>query len=106
MTPPRYATAVALACRTLGLPMPEPEVRFCPPRRFRFDWAWVEEKVALEIQGGIFTHGRHTRGAALLAEHEKLNLAASLGYRVFYATPKSAGNLALYRLIQAAREER
>lgn len=65
-----------------------PEYRFAPPRRWRFDWAWLDCKVALEVQGGIWTHGRHTRGAALLKEHEKLNAAAALGWRVLYCTPQ------------------
>lgn len=41
----------------------------------------------MEVQGGIFTQGRHTRGAALLKEHEKLNHAAILGWRVLFTTP-------------------
>jgi hypothetical protein len=75
-------------CRVLGLSQPVPEYRFAPPRRWRFDYAWVEEKVALEVQGGLFVQGRHSRGAALLKEHEKLNTAAALGWRVMYCTPK------------------
>lgn len=74
-------------CRAEGLPVPVPEYRFAPPRRWRFDWAWASEKVALEVQGGLFIGGRHSRGAALLKEHEKLNAAAALGWRVVYTTP-------------------
>lgn len=45
--------------------------------------------VALEEQGGLFSSGRHSRGAALLLEHAKLNAAAVLGYRVLFATPQT-----------------
>jgi hypothetical protein len=75
-------------CQGLGIPAPEAEYRFSPPRRWRFDYAWPGAKVALEVQGGLFTRGRHTRGPALLKEHEKLNRAALLGWRLVYCTPR------------------
>lgn len=74
-------------CIAAGLPSPEAEYRFAPPRRWRFDYCWPAQKLALEVQGAIFTGGRHTRGAALLKEHEKLNTAAVLGFRILYVTP-------------------
>ncbi|HXT48698.1 MAG TPA: hypothetical protein VN717_08655, partial [Gemmatimonadaceae bacterium] len=76
-------------CRSRGLPDPVAEYRFRPPRRWRFDYCWPEHHVALEEQGGLFSGGRHTRGAALLHEHEKLNAAAVDGYRVLYCTPQT-----------------
>ncbi len=70
------------------------EHRFCPTRKWRFDLSvsivrggWDIIQVALEVQGGIHTRGRHTQGASLLKEMEKLNTAASLGWRVVYCTP-------------------
>ena len=71
-----------------GLPSPVFEHKFHPVRRWRFDLAWVEQKVALEVQGGIWTNGRHSRGAALLKEWEKLNTAAGNGWRMLYCQPK------------------
>jgi hypothetical protein len=44
--------------------------------------------VALEIQGGIYIQGRHSRGAALEKEHEKLNALAAQGWRVLFTSPK------------------
>jgi len=64
------------------------EFRFAPPRRFRFDFAWIPQKVALEVNGGVWVHGRHNRGAGYIRDMEKLNLAASLGWRVFQFTPQ------------------
>ena len=49
---------------------PEKEVLFHPTRKWRFDRAWVSRKVAVEIDGGIFTQGRHVRG---MGYHEQLN---------------------------------
>ena len=45
-------------------PKPEPELeyRFHPFRKWRFDFAWPEQKVAVEMEGGVFIGGAHTRG--------------------------------------------
>lgn len=69
------------------LPMPETEVRFAPPRRWRFDYAWPLQKVALEVEGGAYTRGRHTRGAGFIADMEKYNRATVMGWRVLRVTP-------------------
>lgn len=73
--------------KAAGLPEPVPEYVFAAPRKWRFDYAWPDQKVALEVQGGLFIKGRHTQGSWLLKEHEKLNTAAALGWRVCYCTP-------------------
>lgn len=68
---------------------PVAEHQFCDTRKWRFDFAWVDQKVALEVQGGLFTGGRHSRGPALLKEHEKLNTAAQNGWRILYTIPQN-----------------
>lgn len=80
---------VELICQADGLPMPEPEFRFDPQRRWRFDWAWLPHQVALEIEGGVFTRGRHTRGTGFLRDMEKYNRAVQLGWSVFRCTPST-----------------
>ena len=62
------------------------EYRFSPPRRWRFDFAIPSEKIAIEIEGGVFTGGRHTRGVGYLKDIEKYNTATSLGWRVLRFT--------------------
>jgi hypothetical protein len=69
-------------------------VRFAPPRRWRLDFGWSRKgkdgyRVALEVQGGIWTQGRHSRGSGLLKEYEKMNAAAARGWRVCYCTPQT-----------------
>lgn len=96
------AVSLPLLCRSLGLPEPVSEHRFAPPRRWRFDYAWERQKLALEVQGGLFTRGRHTQGSWLLKEHEKLNRAAALGWRVIYCTPKQIANGEAIQVIEAA----
>jgi len=78
-----------------GIPRPNYEWRFLDSRKWRFDLAWilfVENKdpirVAVEVQGGIWHGGRHTRGAAMLEEWEKLNTAAAMGWRILYCQPQ------------------
>lgn len=68
------------------------EFRFHPIRRWRFDFAWVDAMVAVEIQGGTYMNGRHNRGAAMEKEYEKLNEAAVLGWRVLFASAKTVGD--------------
>jgi hypothetical protein len=67
---------------------PTPEFQFCPTRRFRSDFALVEKKILIEIDGGVFINGGHTRGAAFMRDCGKHNLAGYLGYRVFRFIPK------------------
>ncbi len=66
---------------------PVREHRFAPPRRWRFDFAWLERKVAVEIEGGNWVGGRHTRGAAFEKDAEKYNTAVLLGWLVLRFTP-------------------
>jgi len=71
----------------LGLPEPEREYRFCPSRRWRFDFAWPDNYlIAAEVEGGIWTHGRHTRGSGFERDCEKYDEATLLGWRVFKFT--------------------
>jgi len=62
--------------------LPVRELRFCPERRWRADFAFVEEKVLVEVQGGIWTGGRHGRGAGIENDYEKWANAACLGWTV------------------------
>lgn len=64
-------------------PALEREHRFFPGRRWRFDFAHPGSLVAIELEGGVWTGGRHTRGAGFIADAEKYNEAAFLGWRVF-----------------------
>ena len=71
-----------------GIPF-EREYRFAPPRRWRADF-WVRTfgiDVLVEIDGGAFIGGRHSRGAGVEADAEKQSAAAILGYRVIRCTP-------------------
>lgn len=86
--------------RAAGLPEPVAEHRFHPSREWRFDWAWPAELVALEVEGGVWTGGRHTRGKGFLRDMEKYNAAAVRGWAVLRCVPDdlySGATLALLR---------
>jgi very-short-patch-repair endonuclease len=70
--------------------VPVAEHRFHPVRRWRFDWAWPAERLAIEVEGGVFLPGggRHTRGAGFTADCEKYAEAAILGWRVIRVLPR------------------
>ena len=70
----------------LSGPIMEPEYRFHPTRRWRFDFAHVGSKVAIEVEGGTRTNGRHSRHAGFRGDCEKYNAAILHGWRVFRLT--------------------
>ena len=63
------------------------EWRFRPSRKWRFDYAIPAARVAVEVEGGVFTGGRHTTGAGFTADLEKYNTAESMGWHVLRITP-------------------
>ena len=68
--------------RAVGLPMPLHEYRFAPPRKWRFDFCWQDQKLAVEVEGGAWIQGRHTRGKGFIADMDKYNQATLMGWRV------------------------
>jgi very-short-patch-repair endonuclease len=70
------------------VPEPVTEYRFHPTRKFRFDYAWPEKSLALEVDGGVYVQGRHTRGKGVENDMEKYNEAAVLGWCVLRVSPK------------------
>lgn len=82
------ALFVAL-CRQRGITDPEPEVRFHPTRKWRLDYGWRDVKIGLEVEGGAFAGGRHTRGAGFRADlDEKYNECARLGWVILRVLPE------------------
>jgi len=59
------------------------EHRFLETRRWRFDFAHLETRTAIEIEGGTWNGGRHTRGSGFVADAEKYNTATLHGWLVF-----------------------
>jgi len=68
------------------------ECAFHPERKWRFDFAWPKKRVALEVQGGIFSRGRHARPRGMLNDYEKASEAAILGWRLLMVTGVEISN--------------
>ncbi len=92
-------------CEARGLPTPRFEWSFHPERKWRLDIAFIVNcgvGVALEVQGGLFTQGRHTRGAALLDEYQKLNEAQIMGWAVLLVTWQQIDSGEAFALVERA----
>jgi hypothetical protein len=85
-----------------GLPIPTPEFKFANDRKFRFDYCWQTEMVALEVEGGVWKAGRHTRGSGFIKDMEKYNLAACKGYRLIRTVPTELCTMKTIELIKEA----
>lgn len=72
---------------SLKICQPIKEYKFHDKRKWRFDYAWPAQRVALEVEGGAFTGGRHTRGKGFVNDMEKYNTATSEGWRIIRTTP-------------------
>jgi hypothetical protein len=80
-------------CKKEGL-IPIPEYKFHEKRRWRIDYYFEhqEKKVALEIEGGVFTKGRHTRGSGFVKDMEKYNEVSKHGIFLIRYQPKDLDN--------------
>ncbi|MCA2455812.1 MULTISPECIES: endonuclease domain-containing protein [Vibrio] len=72
--------------KSMGLALPEKEYRFHETRRWRFDFAYPEQQLAVEVEGGTWAGGRHTRGSGYEKDCEKYNEAALRGWSVLRFT--------------------
>lgn len=77
---------LAIQIRAVQLPEPVREYRFHPVRRFRFDFAYPDRLLAIEVEGGTWGKSRHTTGSGFAEDCVKYNLAALDGWRVLRVT--------------------
>ena len=89
---PSYPIFKAIIEQTLKLRV-EAEYRFHPVRRFRFDFAIPDLKIAIEIEGGIFAKARlgHSSGLGIKKDMEKYNIAALMGWKILRYMPEQTG---------------
>lgn len=87
----RYQWLLKMQCEAVGFPVPVHEHKFHPTRKWRFDFAWPEQKLALEVEGGVYikTHRQgHSSVNGILRDIEKYNAATVLGWRVLRCLPE------------------
>ena len=89
-------TLLAVQLVQAGIPF-EREYKFHESRRWRADFMvcnnarshdGYHHDFLIEVEGGAYVQGRHTRGPAFEADCEKYAAAAILGYRVIRVTPR------------------
>jgi len=85
-----------------GLDVPQCEHKFHPARTWRFDFAWPKQKIALEVNGGIWARGRHVRGRGFLNDMEKINQAQIMGWLVMQCSPDQLKSGEIITVLQEA----
>lgn len=56
-------------------------------------------KILIEVEGGIWSGGRHTRGKGYIGDMEKYNEAAAMGYKVLrFSTEQVKSGLAIQQI--------
>jgi very-short-patch-repair endonuclease len=81
------ADILALQYNSIGISYTR-EYKFHPTRKWRFDYAWPDIKFAVEVEGGLYVMGRHSRGAGYEKDLEKYSEAMVLGWQVLRVSNK------------------
>ncbi len=92
---------LAYQIKAAKLPEPRREFRFTD-RRWRFDFAWWDQKLAVEVEGLSHWKSRHTTNKGFQADCEKYNTATMLGWRVLRFTGKEIRKGEALSLIERA----
>ncbi|HFG6966567.1 TPA: DUF559 domain-containing protein [Acinetobacter baumannii] len=83
----------------------EQEYKFHPKRKWRADFLITGTKILVEVEGGIWSGGRHTRGKGYLGDMEKYNEAAAMGYTVLrFSTEQVKSGLAVQKIEKMVSE--
>lgn len=77
----------------------EQEFKFHPDRKWRADFLITGTKILIEVEGGIWSGGRHTRGKGYIGDMEKYNSAAMMGFTVLrFSTEQVKSGMALKQI--------
>lgn len=95
---------VKIVKSSIGLDV-EKEYRFHPERKWRFDYAIPAIRLAIEVEGGVWTGGRHTSSKGFLGDMEKYNEAALLGWCLIRTTPDQLLTRKTIELIKRRQRE-
>lgn len=98
LSPGEEQLAVHLRC--YGIPY-EREYLFAAEigRKFRADFAFPDARLLVEIEGGTWSNGRHSRGYGFELDCEKYNIATYLGWRLLrYSTDMVTGGGAIQNI--------
>ena len=77
----------------------EQEFQFHPTRKWRADFHIKNTKLLIEVEGGIWSGGRHTRGKGYIGDMEKYNAATMMGYQVLrFSTEQVTSGFAINQI--------
>lgn len=82
----------------------EQEYKFHPDRKWRADFFITGTNILIEVEGGVWSGGRHTRGKGYLGDMEKYNAAAVMGFKVLrFDTQQVKSGLAIKQIENLVR---
>jgi len=77
----------------------EREFKFHHKRKWKADFHLVGKRILVEVEGGIWSCGRHTRGKGYIGDMEKYNAAVMMGYQVIrFSTEQVKSGLAVQQI--------
>ena len=77
----------------------EQEFKFHHKRNWKADFHIIGKKILVEVEGGIWSGGRHTRGKGYIGDMEKYNSATMMGYQVIrFSTEQVKSGLAIQQI--------
>lgn len=96
--PNEFETKLARELKALKINF-EQEFEFHPKRKWRADFHLIDKKILVEVEGGIWSGGRHTRGKGYLGDMEKYNAATMMGFQVIrFSTEQVKSGLAIQQI--------
>jgi very-short-patch-repair endonuclease len=96
--PNEFEAKLARELKTLKIEF-EQEFEFHPKRKWRADFHLVGKKILVEVEGAIWSGGRHTRGKGYIRDMEKYNAATMMGFQVLrFSTDQVKSGLAIQQI--------
>jgi len=90
----------AMQLDSAGLTQYVREYQAIPGRKFRFDFAFLRERLLVEVNGGTYNGGAHGRGVGINRDYEKGNLAVVHNWRVLSFDTKQVKSGAALELVE------
>ena len=80
------------------------EHKFHDTRKWRIDFAIIDLKIGIEIEGGVWSGGRHTRGNGFIEDMEKYNAAVTIGWVILRFTPQDLNKITTFETVKKVVE--
>lgn len=78
-----------------------PQYKFHPTRKWKSDFH-IKPHLLIEVEGGVYSNGRHTRGKGYTLDIEKYNAATLMDFKVFrFTTEQVKTGVAISTIMQA-----